>query len=559
MVERLWKKMTGPVEGLHAAAYLIGGLTLASQILALLRDSMFAHLFGAGQVLDAYYAAFRIPDVVFALSASLISAYVLIPRLSKLGKAEAQNLLSHATSFLLIGAGLISAIIAVFAPYILGWLFPHIVASSEGASFILLSRLLLIQPVLLGLSGAFASVTQIEKRFFLFSLSPIFYNLGIIFGAVFGYPLFGLMGIGYGVLLGAVLHILVNVPVLLHAGLFPRLVIPSWRITWSVVKDSLPRSLALGSGSVVTLFLAILASRVGAGGVSALALAGNLQAVPLSLLGAAYATAAFPVLALQYAEKNKEAFLETLGSAARHLVIWSSIAMVFFVVFRAHIVRLVLGSGAFNWSDTRLVAAVLAVLSFALVAQGFVLLASRAFYAANRSWMPFWIQVLGAALSISLASALLWLSQVYPPLLYFFETLFRLDGVTGSSVVVIAFGASLGQCVMALLAVVALSREYPGFSGVVLHPFLQGMGAAILGGTTSYFIFAYLGGIAPLTTFAAVFTQSVVAGSVGLGVTVMVLVLLGNRELKEILKVRLPKQLSKIPSFDTSHYDGTDS
>lgn len=124
--------MTGPVEGLHAAAYLIGILTLASQILALLRDSMFAHLFGAGHVLDAYYAAFRIPDVVFALSASLISAYVLIPRLSTLSKAEAQNLLSHAVSFLLISAGIISAIIALFAPYFLGLLFPTIVSSAQG-------------------------------------------------------------------------------------------------------------------------------------------------------------------------------------------------------------------------------------------------------------------------------------------------------------------------------------------------------------------------------------------------------------------------------------------
>src|SRR3989344_636590 len=105
MVERLFGKLSAPVRGLHEAASVLALLTLASQALALLRDRTFAHLFGAGPTLDLYYGAFRIPDVVFALVASLVSAYVLIPRLAGRERREARELLSHSVSFLLIAGG----------------------------------------------------------------------------------------------------------------------------------------------------------------------------------------------------------------------------------------------------------------------------------------------------------------------------------------------------------------------------------------------------------------------------------------------------------------------
>src|SRR2546423_150414 len=102
MVGRILQTLTAPVRGLHQAAYLLALLTLASQILAVLRDRMFAHEFGAGQILDLYYSAFKIPDVVFALIASLVSAYVLVPRMVGRDKEEVRELLSQATTFLVV-------------------------------------------------------------------------------------------------------------------------------------------------------------------------------------------------------------------------------------------------------------------------------------------------------------------------------------------------------------------------------------------------------------------------------------------------------------------------
>src|SRR6185436_16008989 len=108
-----------PVRNLHQAAYLLAGLTLASQVLALLRDRLFAHTFGAGETLDLYYAAFKVPDLVFALVASLVSAYVLIPRISNAEPSDARRLLSETATFLFVIGGILCAGIAVFAENIL--------------------------------------------------------------------------------------------------------------------------------------------------------------------------------------------------------------------------------------------------------------------------------------------------------------------------------------------------------------------------------------------------------------------------------------------------------
>jgi putative peptidoglycan lipid II flippase len=290
------------------------------------------------------------------------------------------------------------------------------------------------------------------------------YNLGIIGGTLFLYPLFGLAGIGIGVIIGALLHLGIQIPTLFASGLFPRLMIPRVRNMWDIVKDSVPRSLALGMGSLVALFLTALASRGGEGSVSVFTLAGNLEAVPLALVGASYATAAFPALA-EYAGKQHEQFVATLTAAGRHLIFWSAVISVLTIVLRAHIVRAILGSGAFGWDATRLTAAVLAILVVGLLAQGLILLASRAFYAAQRSWNPLFIQIGGAIVSFIGAEGALWLSHTHPFFKYFVEALFRVADVPGTDVLMIALGATLGQLVMGALALITLRVVARGSCG----------------------------------------------------------------------------------------------
>ncbi len=536
MVRNILRKITAPVRGLHQAAYLLAGLTFGSQILALLRDRLFAHQFGASEMLDIYYAAFRVPDLVFAIVASLVSAYVLIPRIAGANKEETKKLLSHTASFLVIGGGIICAGLAVVAPTLLFALFPTFESSPHASEFVMLTRILLIQPILLGLSGIITSVTQVNRRFVLFALSPVLYNLGIIGGTLFLYPTMGLIGIGWGVVAGAVLHLAIHVPLVAKAGLLPRPVIFSPKIVWSVARDSMPRSLALGVGALATLALTAIAAQTGEGSIAVFTLAGNLEAVPLSLIGAAYATAAFPVLAEHMNAKRYEEFRATLLVAARHIIFWSAIVSVLALVLRAHIVRIVLGSGAFDWDATRLTAAVLAILVFGLIAQGLILLCSRAFYAAGRSWNPLIIQAGGAVVSVLAAIVTLTLVNMYPAVNYFMEVLLRVEGVPGTGVLAVALGATLAQIAMAAIALYTLRSVAPGVASMLARSLGEGLAAAILGASATYGVLAYFGTLAPLTTLPIVFAEGLIAGMVGLSVSAAVLALLANQEFKDLIE-----------------------
>jgi len=525
-----YSRIASPIRGLHQAAYLLAALTLASQILALLRDRIFAHTFGAGHVLDLYYAAFRVPDLVFALVASLVSAYVLIPRLTGMDREATRRLLSESATFLFGVGGALSVILAVFMPQFLGFLYPDLTTSPYQAEFVLLARMLLLQPLLLGLSGVLGSVTQVHRRFTLFAISPVLYNLGIIAGTVFLYPRFGLPGIGAGVIIGSVAYLAVNIPVIAEAGVIPRLTLPSFARMLPVIRNSVPRSLALSMGAITALVLTAFASRLGTGSVSVLTFASNLEAVPLALIGASYAVAAFPALSEASALEKRDEFTRILGASARHVILWSVVSLGLIAVLRAHIVRVVLGTGAFDWDATRLTAALLAILAVGLVAQGLVLLFSRALYAVRQSWRPLAYQILGGLFTVLLAA--LFLSNPTSGFAAFLARVLRVGDIEGTVILFIALAATLGQLFLALLSLLALRSVCPGLARMLSRPLLDGSVAAFAGGAAAYATLAFLGGIAPLTTLAAVFTQGLAAGIVGLGSAALALYFVENEEFR---------------------------
>ena len=528
MVRRILDRLTAPVRGLHQAAYLLAGLTLASQALALLRDRTFAHTFGAGQTLDLYYAAFRVPDIVFALVSSLVSAYVLIPRLMGLDREKTRRLLSESSSFLFGVGGAICLMLAVFMPQFLALLYPDLLASPLHGQFVLLARLLLVQPILLGLSGVLGSVTQVHRRFMIFALSPVLYNLGIILGTVFLYPHFGLVGIGIGVIVGAVAYLLVNVPVVIEAGVMPRLIMPTRALMTSVVRDSVPRSLALGMNSITLLALTALASRVGTGSVSVFSFASNLEAVPLALIGSSYAVAAFPALSEAHVGGKHDEFTRILSASARHIILWSVVALGLITVLRAHLVRVILGTGAFDWDATRLTAALLVVLTVGLAADGLELLFARALYAARQSWRPLVYQIAGAIVTVGCALYFLALPQSgFPTML---ANLLKVGDVPSMTILLLALAATIGQIFLTILSLIALRRVAPGLASTLVKPLFDGTLAAIVGGVAAYGVLVIEGGIAPLTTLISVFLQGFIAGVVGLAVAGITLAVLENEE-----------------------------
>lgn len=518
-------RIISPIRGLHQAAYLLALLTLASQLLALLRDRTFAHTFGVGHVLDLYYAAFRVPDLVFALVSSLVSAYVLIPRLSGMTKEETKHLLSESTSFLLVMGGIICILLGIFMPQFLSLLYPRFASDPE---FILLSRILLIQPILLGLSGVLGSVTQVHRRFVLFALSPVLYNIGIIIGITVLYPIWGLSGIGIGVIAGAIGYLCINAPVIIEAGVVPRFVIPKWTSLKTIVHDSIPRSLALGMGSITALLLTALASRLGTGAVSVFTFAGNLAAVPLALIGSSYAVAAFPALSEASALEKREEFTNILSASARHIILWSLVSLGIIAVLRAHIVRVILGTGAFDWNATRLTAALLALLTVGLAAQGLILLFSRALYAVKQSWRPFFYQIAGGIFTILLAEYFLHgqlTSQVG-----WLGSFLKVTNVDGTSILLIASASAIGQIVLAGLSLWSLEAVTPGLARTLTRSLVDGSLAAVSAGFAAYAVLLVLGGIAPLTSLLVVFANGFIAGCAGLLAAALALYYLENEE-----------------------------
>src|SRR3989338_2691194 len=223
------------------------------------------------------------------------------------------------------------------AAYLLGFfallskIFPGFSAQSE--SLIGLSRILLLSPILLGISNLFGSLTQSRNRFFIYALSPLLYNFGIILGIIFLYPNFGLQGLTWGVVLGALLHMAIQLPSLIHLKLLPKLTFaPDFKKVRQLIILSLPRTITLSINHIAIFFLLSLASLMSVGSVSVFSLAFNLQSVPLSIIGVSYSLAAFPTLSRLFSSGEKEKFFSEILSSARHIIFWSVPVMVFFIV-----------------------------------------------------------------------------------------------------------------------------------------------------------------------------------------------------------------------------------
>src|SRR5450830_1700860 len=195
-MDRILRIFTKESGSINQAALLLGSLTLLSQILALFRDRFIAHFIGPSSSLDAYYAAFRVPDLIFICIASLASITVLIPFIVTKMDGEkvtdmARKYLNDIFTVFFILMVFVSLVAFFLMPFFVSFIAPGFTPLYQ-TKVILLSRIMLLSPILMGLSNLFGTVTQLFRKFFIYSLSPIFYNLGIISGVVFLYPIFGI-------------------------------------------------------------------------------------------------------------------------------------------------------------------------------------------------------------------------------------------------------------------------------------------------------------------------------------------------------------------------------
>ncbi len=537
MVRRFFSLLHQETRGLHEAAYLLGAFSVCSQLLALLRDRLLAYHFGAGTTLDIYYAAFRIPDFIFVSVASLVSLYVLIPFLSESAYATSQarrEFLSGIFSFFGLVIVAVSALAFVAVPKLLPLLVPGLAHTEGMESLVLLTRILLLQPMLLGISNIVASVTQTYGRFILYAVSPILYNVGIIVGILWLYPRFGIVGLGFGVVLGALLHLLIQLPFLSAQGLLPYPRVFFGRELGRVLRLSLPRAFTLSANQIALLLLTGLASLMAAGSIAVFNFSFNLQAVPLTIIGLSYSVAAFPTLARLFSSGEKKMFSAHILTATRHIIFWSLPATVLFIVLRAQIVRVILGSGHFDWADTRITAAALALFSISLVAQALVLLFVRGYYAAGDTRTPLLVNGICSALIIAFALLFTHLFQQVPGWQFFFEALLRVEDLPGTAILMLPLSYSLASLLNAAAFFILFGRTFGRFSGSLWRAIFQSLSGAVLMGFVAYEFLEIFGHLFNINRFWGIFGQGAIAGLLGVLAGAGILHLLGNTEIREV-------------------------
>lgn len=538
MVKRLIDFINKEIVGLHEAAYLLGFFAICSQVLALFRDRILASEFGAGNILDIYYSAFRIPDVIFVTVASIVSVSVLIPflieRFEK-GEKEAKEFIDTVFSFFFLFVSTVG-IIAYFAtPYLMEKLFPMFVNTSSFPELVKLSRILLLSPVFLGFSNLLASITQINKRFFLYAVSPVFYNVGIIIGIKLFFPVFGLSGLGYGVILGTFLHFFIQVPYIVSQKMFP---IFNFRIKFEFIKKivltSLPRTITVSANELAELFLVSFASFFVAGSISIYNFSFNLQSVPFSIIGISYSLAAFPTLTRLFANGDRSKFVEQMITSSRHIIFWSVPVTVLFIVLRAQIVRVILGAGRFNWDDTRLTAAALALFTVSLVAQNLVTLFVRSYYSQGKTKTPLIMNVFSAGLIIASSYYFIHLFQNNLGFKFFVESILKVPEVPGTVVLMLPLGFSVGLFINLIIHWIGFGRHFPTFSRPVLKTLFQTTASSIIMGFVSYQMLNIFDDVFNINTLLGIFLQGFVSGVIGILSAIVILHLLGSLELREI-------------------------
>lgn len=525
---------------LHQVAFLLAVSALLSQFLGLWRDHLLAGSFGASHQLDIYYAAFRLPDLIYVSVASFVSVTVHIPliinKLEASGKPAVEKFLNSVLTIFLVGMVLVSAAMFVLMPWLTKLSAPGF-SPADQATLVLLSRILLLSPFLLGLSNLFGGATQAFHKFTAYAFSPIFYNLGIVFGIFFFYPTLGLPGLVWGVILGAVLHLSIQLPVLSQLGLRLRLTkLINWPEMKKVLLVSLPRTITLSSNQLSLLVLVALASLLPKGSISIFNFALNLQSVPLSIVGVSYSVAAFPVLAKFFAMSRPKEFLGEIIGATRHIIFWSAPAIVFFVVLRAQIVRVILGSGHFDWTATRLTAACLAIFAVSVVAQSLILLLVRAFYAAGETKTPLLINTLSSLGTIILAFGLWKIFIWWPAPRLVLEQILRLKDLPGTEVLVLPLAFSIGVIINLVVLWWAFERHFSSIWRELENVGLQSLAASLFGGFVAYNLLNLFSVYYKLDTFWSVLGQGALAGVVGLIAWLAVLILLKSEELAELFR-----------------------
>ena len=498
------------------AAGLLMVSSFISGILGLIRNGLLSWRFGAGETTDIYLAAFRIPDFLYGVLIMGGITAVFLPIFSESlerNKKEAWEFTSNLLNILLAALAILSVIAFLFAPILIQLVAPGFSLDQRDVAASL-TRLMLLSPIFLGISSIFSGVLQYFGKFAAYALAPILYNIGIIIGILFLVPLFGIWGLGLGVVGGALLHLLVQVPAAVKLGFHWE---PLFHIQHPLISKvfrlALPRTIAAAGFHINLIVITALASIISTGSITIFNYANDIQHLPIGLIGASFAIAAFPALSRFFAEQNIErfrtAFLHTFRQIAFLVV---PVSLMLFLL-RAQIVRLIYGAGdKFTWDDTRLTAAVLGIFAFGILFQAFIPFLARTFFSTQNTKTPTIISIATVILNILLAIVFLKIFSSINVFTEVFISFLKLEGIADIRVLALPLALAISGIFQFLLLILFLRKYIRDMleREMVTSLLKTGISAIILVSVT-YVLLQLYGGIFALRTYGEVFWQLVIA------------------------------------------------
>lgn len=520
------KIIKSKIKSTTGAAIAVGAASLVSRFIGLARDKIFAHQFGAGNTLDAYFAAFRVPDLVYnmlvvgALSAGFIPVF---KELLEDDTDEAWKVTNGVLNILGISLIVICTILFIFTPQLMQWVVPGYSGKKLDLT-IKMTRVMFLSPILLGLSSIASGVLQSFKSFIVYSFTPVVYNLGIIAGALFFVPHFGEIGLAWGVILGAFLHLAIQVPTLFHLGFEYKFVLP-WHNPHlkKIGKMMIPRTLGLAANQMNFLIMTILASTLAAGSLTIFNFAKNIQYFPVGIIGYSFALASFPALSELIAKEKAEDMTELLVSTIRKVLFLIIPITILFILLRVEIVEVVFGSGKFDRQSITQTASALAFFSVSLFAQSLIPVLVRGFFALKDTWSPFVVATIG--MIINLVAALL------------------LKDSFGISGLAMAFSISM-ICQFALLWLLLRNKLGSIRESKLLKLIAKITPASIFMWLTMYLVEPYLNRLTNFEGMILTFFYGLILGGLGLMVYILISYLLKTKELQQLQSSAKRKYLS---------------
>lgn len=435
-----------------SAAIIITLANIGSSLSGLVRQRLLIGYFfntqESREAFEALLVAFQIPDFLFqllilgALSAAFIPIFT---SLKKIDEKEAFEMSATVINILLVSFILCSVLIFIFAQPLTEWRTGDAFTPSQVAIATNLTRIMLLAQIFFAVSSFFSAILQSFRRFIIPSIAPILYNIGIVLGVYLFSPWLGIYSAGAGVVLGAFMHMIIQLPLAIKLGFRFRW---SWSLNTTGVKKLFglmpARVLTIGVTEFQNLALGFFATSLGNLSFVVIRLATTLITIPIRLFGVPISQASLPFLSEQSEEQNVERFKKLVIQSLNQIAFFAFPASVLILILRIPIVRLAFGTHNFPWPTTVQTGLVVAIISLSITAQAMVQLLIRAFHAMKDTKTPLTITVAVVAFYLIGSTAIIYLTDL---------------GIIGIAII-----TSVVACIELLLFVYALNRRIPAFN-----------------------------------------------------------------------------------------------